>query len=335
MKPDILANWQTILARAITDPQVLLERLELDASQFKLAPDNTTFPLRVPEPYVARIRPGDPDNPLLRQVLPVAEEARQHPDYSVDPVGDLQSVSTPGLLRKYRGRALMIPTGSCAIHCRYCFRRHFPYKEHRGASSHLEQVINAVRTDPGLGELILSGGDPLSLTDEKLARIGQQLAAIPHLKRLRIHTRLPVIVPARVTDGLLHWISSLSLKTIIVLHINHADEIDAEVSKAASKLAAAGATLFNQSVLLKGVNDRVDTLAELSEALFSIGVQPYYLHMLDRVQGTAHFEVGESQARQLMRLLRARLPGYLVPRLVREIPGAPAKQPVDCEMSEQ
>jgi EF-P beta-lysylation protein EpmB len=321
-----IPRWQSELARAVSRPRDLLERLGLPADLAAQSPD---FPLRVPESYVARIRPGDPADPLLRQVLPTAPEGKLATGYALDPVGDRAALVAPGLLRKYRGRALLIVTGACPVHCRYCFRRHFPYAGTGASRGAWDGALAALAADPSVDEVILSGGDPLSLADDRLATLVDRIAALPHVRRLRVHTRMPVVLPARVDDALLGWIAASRLRPVVVLHANHPHELDGEVAAAAARLAGAGATLLNQSVLLRGVNDEAATLAALSERLFDLGVLPYYLHQLDRVAGAAHFEVTDTRARELLTELRGRLPGYLVPRLVREEPGAPGKTPLD------
>lgn len=286
------------------------------------------FPLKVPRGFVARMRKGDPDDPLLRQVLPLGEELAEATGFVPDPVGDLHSVAGSGVLRKYRGRVLLIATGACAVHCRYCFRREFPYSEHLAAAESWRGAIEELRSDPTVSEVILSGGDPLMLADQKLRSFTDELSGIAHLVRLRVHTRVPVVLPERVDEGLLAWIASIRQRIAVVIHANHAHELDASVADAMARLAAAGAILLNQSVLLRGVNDSADALVELSERLFETGVLPYYLHLLDRVRGSAHFEVGGPRAAALMREVAARLPGYLVPRLVREEARGSFKTPV-------
>ena len=321
--------WQQALADAITDPRELCTVLGLDpalgAAALAAARD---FQLRVPRGYVARMRHGDPRDPLLLQVLPGAAELLQAADFAIDPVGDLNSSAAPGLLHKYQGRALVVATGACAVHCRYCFRRHFPYAEQSALRHGWQPVLAKVRADPQIQEVILSGGDPWSLSDRRLAQLTDALQAVPHVRRLRVHTRYPVVLPERVDAGLLAWLAGIPLQKVVVIHANHANEIDAQVRRACADLAAAGATVLNQSVLLAGVNDSVAALADLSESLFAARVLPYYLHLLDKVQGAAHFDVAASRALTLHRELAARLPGYLVPRLVREVAGAPAKTAV-------
>jgi len=316
-------NWQQALADAIADPAELCAVLGLDPALIEPAfAAAGKFPLRVPRGYVARMRRGDPRDPLLLQVLPGAAELVSTPDFNTDPVGDIASSTAPGLLHKYAGRALVVTTGACAVHCRYCFRRHFPYAEQSALRQGWEPVIARLQADPSIHEVILSGGDPLSLSDRRLTQLTDELHAV------RIHTRYPVVLPERVDAGLLKWLARVPLQKVVVVHANHANEIDAQVQRACTDLASVGATLLNQSVLLAGVNDSVATLAQLSESLFATRVLPYYLHLLDKVQGAAHFDVDERRALQLHRELTATLPGYLVPRLVREIAGAPAKTAV-------
>jgi len=322
-------NWQQALADAIADPAELCAVLGLDPALIEPAfAAAGKFPLRVPRGYVARMRRGDPRDPLLLQVLPGAAELVSTPDFNTDPVGDIASSTAPGLLHKYAGRALVVTTGACAVHCRYCFRRHFPYAEQSALRQGWEPVIARLQADPSIHEVILSGGDPLSLSDRRLTQLTDELHAVRHVRRLRIHTRYPLVLPERVDAGLLKWLARVPLQKVVVVHANHANEIDAQVQRACTDLASVGATLLNQSVLLAGLNDSVATLAQLSESLFATRVLPYYLHLLDKVQGAAHFDVDERRALQLHRELTATLPGYLVPRLVREIAGAPAKTAV-------
>jgi EF-P beta-lysylation protein EpmB len=271
------------------------------------------------------MKPGDPHDPLLRQVLPVAAEGETVAGFTIDPLGELGPRAGNGLLQKYRGRVLLVTTGACAVHCRYCFRRHFPYARENAAAGRWAAALGALRGAPDVIEVILSGGDPLSLADARLAELAAGLAAIPHVRRLRIHTRQPIVLPERIDADFAAWLTPLPVEKIVVVHCNHPNEIDDTVRAALQRLRDCGATLLNQSVLLRGVNDSVSALEKLSEALFSCGVLPYYLHLLDRVQGAAHFDVPIGEATALMRGLAARLPGYLVPRLAREEPGRPAK----------
>jgi EF-P beta-lysylation protein EpmB len=283
------------------------------------------FPFRVPLSYASRMRHGDPNDPLLRQVLPTAAELVEHEGFVTDPLGERDALRAPGLLHKYQGRALLITTSACAVHCRYCFRREFPYEDQRSDAGRWREALDAIASDPSIEEVLLSGGDPLSLSDGRLESLTSELAHIPHIRRLRLHTRQPIVLPSRVDAGLLTWIERLPWPTVFVLHSNHANEINSDVRDVCAKLRAARVTLLNQSVLLRGINDNVNTLAELSRALFEAGVLPYYLHLLDRVRGVAHFEVDEPRARLIVGELASTLPGYLVPRLVREVAGAPAK----------
>lgn len=320
------ATWQAELAQAISDPAELLDFLELTPELLPAALVSAKdFSLRVPRGYVARMQKGDPHDPLLRQVLPLGEEQLTVAGFTNDAVGDLAAMTVPGLLHKYHGRVLLVTTGACAIHCRYCFRRHFPYPAVNLSIQRWAAAIEYIRADTSIREVILSGGDPLSLTDQRLESLIHRLEKITHIKYLRIHTRLPIVLPRRIDDGLLNWLTGTRLKPIMVVHTNHANEIDDHVRYALTLLAAGGVSLLNQSVLLHGVNDSAQTLAELSEALFDAGVMPYYLHALDKVSSAAHFEVNETRACQIMEQLRALLPGYLVPRLVREQQGAHSK----------
>ncbi len=322
-------RWQQTLREAVRDPRELLHLLGLDGLAPRLSDEAAAqFPLRVPRGFVARMRHGDPRDPLLRQVLPLDDEMRPMPGFGLDAVGDGAAKTAPGVIQKYRGRALLVATGSCAIHCRYCFRRHFPYAEETAARDGWREAVDLIRQDGSIEEVLLSGGDPLSLSNGKLAELTGALADIPHLRRLRIHSRLPIVLPERVDEGLLAWLASLPWPTAWVLHANHANEFDTAVDVALDRLRGAGAQLLNQAVLLKGVNDSVDALAALSERGFAAGVLPYYLHQLDRVAGVAHFEVDDARARALHAGLAARLSGYLVPRLVREVPGDTGKRPL-------
>lgn len=322
-------DWKRLWREAVRDPAELLALLGLEGRVPGLSVDAAAqFPLRVPRGFVARMRPGDPHDPLLRQVLPLDDELRPMPGFGLDAVGDGAAKAATGVIRKYRGRALLIATGSCAVHCRYCFRRHFPYAEETAAAGQWAEAVAAIAADPTIDEVILSGGDPLSLATSKLAELTAQLAAIPHLRRLRLHTRLPVVLPERVDAELGTWLAALPWPVAVVIHANHAREFDTTVDAAMARLRAAGATLLNQAVLLRGVNDAVDALADLSERGYAAGVLPYYLHQLDRVAGSAHFEVADAEATALHAALMARLPGYLVPKLVREVAGDPGKRPL-------
>jgi EF-P beta-lysylation protein EpmB len=327
--------WQQELAQAFSRPAELLSFLELPPDPgLPAAPGpraagaprlSDHFPLRVPRGYAARMRKGDPRDPLLLQVWPRPQETDDVPGFTDDAVGDLARLKPGGIIHKYAGRALVIATGACAVHCRYCFRRHFPYGDALASRDRWQQTLRELAADRSISEVILSGGDPLSLADEKLAPLAEALEFLPHVKRLRLHTRQPIVLPERVDDALLAWLARGRLQKIVVVHANHANELDESVGYALERLAGAGATLLNQSVLLRGVNDSADALVNLSTRLFELGVLPYYLHMLDKVRGAAHFDVPEAEARKLLRAAAARLPGYLVPRLVREEAGAPSK----------
>lgn len=322
-------DWQKSLARAIRDPAELLEQLELPVTLLAAAQAAARdFPLLVPHSYVGRMRRGDPQDPLLRQVLPLGEELETVPGYGPDPVGDLAAMSRPGILHKYHGRALVITTGACGVHCRYCFRRHFPYPDANPMPARWQAVRDALLADETIEELILSGGDPLSLADHRLAGLLEAVGDIPQLKRLRLHSRYPIILPERLNRDLLNLLQGRRQQIILVLHANHANEIDTQVRTVLAPYREAGITLLNQAVLLRGVNDSETALTGLSEALFDTGVLPYYLHQLDPVQGAAHFAVTDTEALALLAGLRARLPGYLVPKLVREQPGESAKTPL-------
>ncbi len=316
--------WQQELAEGFRSPGELLAFLDLPQDLLSLEA-NLIFPFRVPRKFAARMRPGDPDDPLLRQVLPHADETRLIPGFVTDPVGDIQAQRAPGVLHKYSGRVLIITTGACAIHCRYCFRREFSYLHHQLTPSRWQAALAYIRSDPSIKEVILSGGDPLMLSDSRLGKLIQDLAEILHVRRLRIHSRLPIVLPSRVNENLVHVLTSTRLSCVMVVHANHANEIDSEVAEAIYRLRQHAIPILNQSTLLRGVNDCVETLIALQETAFEAGILPYYLHLLDRARGTAHFEVPEAKAKALYEQLRRRLPGYLVPRLAREQAGAPYK----------
>ena len=314
--------WQQALREAIRDPRELCRILDLPANYETAAIQAAEdFPLFVPRGYAGRIRRGDPHDPLLRQVLPLDAERAEHRDFAADPVGDASAALVPGLLQKYRGRALMVTTGACAVHCRYCFRRHYPYSDGPRSLDEWEPALRRIAADPSLDEVLLSGGDPLTLVDDWLARLVRRLAAVTHLRRLRVHTRLPIVIPERVCGALIDWLRGTRLATIVVVHANHPAELDEAVANALTRLVDAGVVVLNQSVLLRGVNDQADVLVELCRRLVDLRVMPYYLHQLDRVRGAAHFEVPAEVGLTLVAELRARLPGYAVPRYVRELPG--------------
>ncbi|WP_226468080.1 EF-P beta-lysylation protein EpmB [Luteimonas panaciterrae] len=325
-------DWRRLWREAVRDPRELLTLLGLDEAALRISDAAAAqFPVRVPRGFVARMRAGDPHDPLLRQVLPLDVEMQPAPGFALDAVGDAAARAGHGVIRKYRGRALLITTGSCAVHCRYCFRRHFPYAEETAAAGGWQEALDALRADHDVSEVILSGGDPLSLATAKLAELTTQLADIPHIRRLRIHTRLPIVLPERIDDELTTWLGSLPWPVAVVVHANHANEFDADVDAAMARLrdagrAFGGIALLNQAVLLRGVNDSIEALTALCERGYEAGVLPYYLHQLDRVQGAAHFEIPDSQALALHAELVSRLPGYLVPRLVREVAGDASKR---------
>ena len=322
-------RWQQLWREAVRDPRELCLMLGLDPHALGISADAARqFELRVPRGFVARMRHGDPHDPLLRQVLPLDAEMRPMPGFSLDAVGDGAANAGAGVIRKYRGRALLVSTGSCAINCRYCFRRHFPYADQNAAGGGWAEAVAVIAADPRIDEVILSGGDPWSLATSKLDALTNALSNIRHIRRLRVHTRLPVVLPERVDTALTDWLAALPWPVAVVLHVNHANEFDAHVDAAVTRLRGTGAAVLNQAVLLRGVNDSVDALAALSERGFAAGVLPYYLHQLDRVQGAAHFEVDDARALALHAALSARLSGYLVPRLVREVAGDSGKRPL-------
>jgi EF-P beta-lysylation protein EpmB len=325
-------NWQKELAMAFSDPIALLNYLQLPPADF--APDlkaRALFPMRVPRPFAARMLKKDPNDPLFKQVFTSREEFYSVKGYSTDPLLE-QENKHPGLLHKYQSRVLLIVRGGCAVNCRYCFRRHFPYGENHLNKSDWQETLDYIAADKKIDEVILSGGDPLMAKDDFLAWLSSQIELIPHIKRLRIHTRLPVVIPSRITTEFLDWFSSSRLQAVMVLHVNHAQEIDQSLKNALQRLRSAGVTLLNQAVLLRGINDNGDAQVALNETLFSAGVIPYYLHLLDKVQGASHFDVSDDEARILMAELIKRLPGYLVPKLVREIGGQPGKTPLDLHL---
>ena len=322
-------DWHRALAEAVRDPDELVDLLRLPELYREGARRAARlFPLLVPRDYLARMQPGDPCDPLLRQVLPLDCEEHEVPGFSQDAVGDAAARRAPGLLQKYAGRGLLIATGACAVHCRYCFRRHYPYADEPHRLDEWQPALEALSGDPTLREVILSGGDPWMLTDSRLEALCQRLGRVPHLSRLRMHTRLPIVLPERVTDRLLEMLTGGRLTPIVVVHANHARELTGKCAGALRRLVQAGLTVLNQAVLLRGVNDSVDAQFDLCEGLVNLGVIPYYLHQLDRVAGAAHFEVAEAEGRAIIEALRPRLPGYAVPRFVREEAGEPFKVPL-------
>lgn len=322
-------TWQEALKNLIRTPEALFAELGLDP---KLLPAarlaSKDFALRVPRSYVARMEPGNINDPLLRQVLPLGDELIAEPGYTHDPLGEADSNQLPGLIHKYHGRVLLVVTGNCAINCRYCFRRHFPYSENRPNRDHWQQVFDYIKKDETITEVIYSGGDPLGAPDATLNWLTEQVSTIEHVRRLRVHSRLPIVIPARITNECIKAITRPRLQTTVVIHANHARELNHEVGDAVAELKRSGITVLNQTVLLKGVNDSLNALSQLSETLFARGALPYYLHLLDKVRGAGHFDVSETQALELHQGLQHHLPGYLVPKLVREIAGQPCKTPV-------
>jgi EF-P beta-lysylation protein EpmB len=332
VRPNCLSaepQWQTEVKLAIRDPAELCRLLSLPAGLATAALGSIEqFPLFAPRPYLARIQPGNPADPLLRQVMPIVDEQAEVAGFVPDPLAEQTSTRAAGMLQKYRGRALLITTGACAIHCRYCFRRHYPYDGAPKSLAAWAPALAEIESDPSIDEVILSGGDPLMLVDASLAALVERLASIPHLRRLRVHSRLPIVIPQRVTDALLAWLTGTRLTPVFVVHANHPAELDDTVARAIAQLVEARVLVLNQAVLLRGVNDDEETLAQLSERLIDLRVTPYYLHQLDAVAGAAHFAVPESRGIELVAALRARLPGYAVPRYVQEIPGATSKTPL-------
>ncbi|WP_133467972.1 EF-P beta-lysylation protein EpmB [Paraglaciecola marina] len=326
------SNWQKELATAYTDPVSLLNYLNLPVDNFtKDIAARRLFPMRVPRPFARRMKKGDALDPLFLQIFTSKYEFNTSAGYSTDPL-DEQKNNQPGILHKYQNRLLLLVRGGCAVNCRYCFRRHFPYSDNHLNKHQWQEALQYIADNPQINEVIYSGGDPLMAKDDFLAWLTQEIEQIPHVTRLRIHTRLPVVIPSRITTELISWFSKSRLKPVMVVHVNHANEIDTEFALAMNKLKQAGVTLLNQAVLLKGVNDSVAQQVALSERLFQVGVMPYYLHVLDKVSGAEHFDLPDSTATELMQDVIKHLPGYLVPKLVREIGGQPGKTPLDLNL---
>ena len=319
-------SWQEQLARAITSPEQLLNLLDLDNRLLPAAlRASRDFALRVPQSYIARMERGNPEDPLLKQILPIGLECETVEGYGLDPLAEQSQNPCNGVIHKYNGRLLLVTSSACAVNCRFCFRRHYPYSNNHLGGENWQKALDYIASDKTIHEVILSGGDPLAANDKRLKTMTEALNAIDHVKTLRIHSRFPIVIPERITDEMISWFTGQRLKPVMVVHCNHANEIDTSVINAMSKLRKAGVTLLNQSVLLKGINDNADTLVELSHALFGTGILPYYLHVLDPVQGAAHFDVSDETAKQLIQEMAAQCSGYLVPKLVREIPGKPGK----------
>lgn len=322
------SKWQQDLANSITRGEELMQLLGLTASGWLSQGASQDFSLRVPRSFIARMEKGNPHDPLLRQILPAPSELIQHPGFVTDPLVEKQYNPIPGLLHKYENRVLLIVTGGCAVNCRYCFRRHFPYAENNPSKKDWSKAIDYIQSQPQVNEVILSGGDPLLATDDYLKDLASVIDKIPHIKRLRIHSRIPIVLPSRVNDDLLSWFVNPNRQAIMVVHVNHPNEINHEVSDAIKLLKEKNVTVLNQSVLLRDINDDSDVLANLSEKLFSIGIMPYYLHRLDPVKGAWHFEVSLERAKQIVRDLAGKVSGYLLPKFVQEVPGENSKQAI-------
>ncbi len=318
-------SWQTQLANAFTRLDDLCRYLQIDPNDLTFLSESRSFPLRVPRSFADCMETGNRHDPLFRQIIPVKKEQQATPGFVLDPVGDLDAIAETGVIHKYQGRALLIVSGGCAIHCRYCFRRNFPYHDLQLTPQKQQQAITYIAQHPDITEVILSGGDPLILNDQKLAALIRPLQEIPHLKRIRIHSRLPVVLPSRVTQSLLACLGNSNKAVILVLHVNHSNELSEPVAFGCNQLKQSGVTLLNQSVLLKGVNDSPEQICQLSEKLFALGILPYYFHLLDKAHGTAHFEVSQDKAVEIFKHVKTRLPGYLLPKLVREVAGAAHK----------
>lgn len=322
-------SWQKDLQKVITEPEELLSLVNIDPAQYlQHFKARQLFPVRVPIPFIKRMIKGDINDPLLKQVMPLSSEFVVTDGFVIDPLQEHDTVAT-GLLHKYKNRVLMIVKSGCAVNCRYCFRRHFPYQDNSPSKQHWQPALKYIAEHNEISEVIFSGGDPLMASDQHLAWLVKQIGQIPHIKWLRIHTRLPVVIPNRITNNLVALLKNTHLKATMVLHINHANEIDDNLINALEPLRDARIPLFNQSVLLKDINDNANTLIELSEKMFHAGIQPYYLHLCDPVQGTAHFDVKEDIAVNIVNEMLATLPGFLMPKLVREIAGQTNKTPIN------
>lgn len=322
-------SWQKELANVVTNPELLLSLLDISPEKY-LQHFNARqlFPVRVPYPFIQKMEKGNFNDPLLQQVMPLSDEFMIENGYLTDPLAEHDTVAE-GLLHKYKHRVLMIVKAGCAVNCRYCFRRHFPYADNSPNKLRWQNALSYIAQHSEINEVIFSGGDPLMASDTHLHWLINQIASIKHVTRIRIHSRLPVVIPQRITKELVSMLSTSRLKPTMVFHINHANEIDNDFIKAIEPLRIARIPLFNQSVLLKNINDDVDVLTKLSEQLFDHGIQPYYLHLLDKVQGAAHFDVNEKVAMKIYKQLMATLPGFLVPKMVREIAGEANKTPIN------
>ena len=320
------SDWKAELSNCVSSTDELLNQLGLKPEDLNATEQAASkFPIKVPQPFVQLMEYGNPNDPLLKQVLPITSELQVDRNFSTDPVGESSFNPVPGIVHKYRNRVLMIISPNCAINCRYCFRRHFPYDDNRQSKQQWLKALDYLKTKPEINEVIYSGGDPLAANDNFLRWLTGEIESIKHIKRLRIHTRLPVVIPSRIDDQLLNWLSNTRLKPTLVLHINHANEIDTALSQGVNQLTQAGILVLNQSVLLKGINDNSHQLIYLSEKLFDAGIMPYYLHMLDPVQGASHFDVPEAQAVEIFNQIQSQLPGFLVPKLVQERAGETSK----------
>lgn len=317
------SHWQKALSEIISDHNVLANYLNLNIEEV-----NTTFALKVPLKFVQKMKKGDPYDPLLLQVLPLKEENIITPDFSFDPLQEANANPTSGILHKFKNRVLLTISSTCAVHCRYCFRRYFPYSDNHPSLKDWDKQLEYIRSRPEIIEVILSGGDPLMATDAHLSKFIEKLESIPHVKYLRIHTRIPIVIPERINESCLAWLKKTRFKTTMVLHCNHPQELCDDIKKAVNALKAIDITVLSQSVLLKNINDNLQTLTQLSFALHDHGILPYYIHLLDQVQGSQHFKVEDEIINQLVQSLPCELPGFLLPRFVREVPGAEHKIPI-------
>lgn len=325
MKSVAIPLWKEILRNNVTHLSELVQILELSDQQKSLLLAKPKFALNIPRRLVDKMSKGTLDDPLLRQFVPLQEEQVSRLSFIKDPIGDCLSRKAPKLLHKYQGRVLLVCTSACAMHCRYCFRQHFDYDI---STKIFEEELEVIRKDASIHEVILSGGDPLSLDDRILTHLISQISSIPHIKKVRFHSRFPVGIPERIDESFLRILSSTPLQFVFVVHVNHGRELDEDVLGALKKVQCLGVPVLNQSVLLKGVNDSPKVMIALCKKLTDHGVMPYYLHQLDRVEGAGHFEVDEQQGKQLITELNRHLPGYAVPRYVREIAGEPGKTPI-------
>lgn len=326
------APWQSALIDTISDPKELLTYLSLDESLLEEATRAARlFPFKVPKTFVDRMEKGNPNDPLLLQILPLGMELKQTPGFVKDPLKEASVNPTPGLLHKYHGRVLITFRTACSLHCRYCFRRHFPYEDNHPRDPEWSAILSYLKKDPSITEVILSGGDPLMAKDSALKQFTDLLNDIPPIKRLRIHSRIPIVIPERITDSFITWLKELKQKPVLITHCNHPHEINSSVIEAMHRLAENGVLLLNQAVLLKGINDTLPVQIALSERLFEAGIMPYYLHLLDKVEGAAHFDTPLEKALALHEALSHHLPGYLIPKLVKEEAGKPSKTPLSFQ----